>query len=60
MSDFNIFCYNGTYDVCYCISIKKFCKDFSLLSVLISKIILHVSYELFRRFYSIFRLKGVQ
>ena len=36
---------------------QTLCKDFSLLSVLVSMIILHISYELFRWFYSIFRLK---
>ena len=36
---------------------QRLCKDFSLLSVLISIIILYVSYELSRWFYSIFSLK---
>ena len=36
------------YDVHCCTSIKYFCRDFSLLPVLVSIIILHVSYDLFR------------
>ena len=36
---------------------QQLCKDFSLLSVLVSIIILHVSYQLFWWFHSIFCLK---
>ena len=51
-------CYNDAYVVHYCTFIcQALCKDFSLLSVLVSIIILHVSYQLFWWFHSIFCLK---